>query len=349
QSERLLIECPQLFDLVWDALIRALSTESEVKWHSKPDRRWVDESRNRSAGRMVRALFKDPEMKTFESKAGLPVAWGNRLDQALSLPGDHGLHAIVMISSRLNRLYDIDPAWTEQKMLPRAECTGNENSAAFWSGYLWGSAPSQPLLYERLKPALIKLARHSKLSQEHANKLAEVFLLGWVWGDEADGPRQMISDIELREVLIHASDDLRTRVLLLLKIWAINSSAQLTHRLIPFLIQVWPKQRALRSEKMSQLLVDLAVSIPDRFPEIVEAILPRLVQIKGGSLSFLGIEDTVVARYPCVFLDLLWTVLGEDAANWPYKTSDMLAQLAEQAETQENPKLVELQRRERRV
>ncbi len=44
-------------------------------------------------------------------------------------------------------------------------------------------------------------------------------------------------------------------------------------------------------------------------------------------------------------LDLLWTILAEDATLWPYKIEETLDVLADAPETRADPRLSELRRR----
>src|SRR3546814_19607030 len=58
-------------------------------------------------------------------------------------------------------------------------------------------------------------------------------------------------------------------------------------------------------------------------------------------------EDNPVQLYPAAMLDLLWTILAEDVALWPYKVEDLLNPLFETPATRADPRLSELRRRRR--
>ena len=350
KGERLLLECPRVFDLVWNAMIRALAAAPDVKRFSRPDRGWVDEGLNRPAGRMVSALFKDPASKAFEPTMSLPDAWKGRLDQLLALSGDHRPHAIAMMTPQLNWLFQTDPDWVGDKLLPLADGEGDD-SQAFWAGYFWGARTPQLSLYHRLKPAFITLARQKGHRREHANQLAGMLLAGWGIDDGNPGSVQLISDVELREILIHADDDLRTQMLWHLERWVLEPDGDWGNRLVPFLARVWPRQRDVRTMRVSGRLADLALAIPNRFPEIVKAILPRLVPIKGHllrSTPFLDGEASIAGRHPEALVDLLYAILAEDPVDWPYEIGKILSQLAEQPETRDDLRLAELRRRAQR-
>lgn len=349
---RLFSELPVVFDLVWDAAVKALMTAPEVKRYPRPDRAWADEGLNSPVGNMVEALFVDPAKMAFEPLAGLPNTWQRRLDQLLGLPGDRRSHAIVMISLRLNWLFQTDPNWTQAQLVSLAGGM-EDDSMAFWAGYFWRAQKPQRDLYLRLKPGFIARARHSGQRRNDANALAGLLLAGWNDDEGVVDSERLITNIEMREILIHAQDDLRTQMLWYLERWTLEPESRWGERLVPFLTQVWPRQRDVRTASVSARLADLALAIPDRFPEIVEAILPRLVPANGASLRispFLTGEssNTIARRHPKALLDLLWAILNEDPAAWPYGVDKLFSQLAERAETQCDPRLAELRRREHR-
>jgi hypothetical protein len=348
KSEQLLKHSPSIFDLVWDALIAALTANPEVRRFPKPNRSWVDEGLNRPAGRMVDAMFNDPCKANFEEGQGLPEAWKRRLNQLISLPGDHRFQAIAMIAPRLNWLFYFDPTWTGATLVPLAS-DADSGGKAFWAGFFWGArAPHLPL-YLQLKPFFIELAHQPGLRREHANVLSGILLAGW--GDKGDDikPHQLIPDVELREILIHAEEGFRAQVLLHLEHWTIAGAGGWADRLIPFLTKVWPRQRALRTAYMSACLANLALAMPSQFPEIVDAILPRLTMVKGAaSLRIkpaLDSQECVAIRHPKALLDLLWVILANDPADWPHGSNKLLGQLANQNDTQHDPRLLELRRR----
>ncbi|WP_308584313.1 SIR2 family protein [uncultured Pseudomonas sp.] len=354
QGKRLVTEAPVIFDLVWNALVAALMVTPELKRYPRPDRTWIDESVTSPVGLMIESLFNDPANLALEPGVGLPVSWHHRINQVLSLPDDHRSHAIVMISSRLNWLYHIDPSWTEGQFISFADGDGEE-SEAFWAGYLWRAQKPQRQLYSLLKPGFISLACRTGQRRNHARTLAGLLLSGW--GDHETSlefeSKTLITDVEMREILIHTDDNLRTQILWYLEHWSLEKNSLWDDRLMPFLTKVWPRQRDVRTSLVSARLVDLALSLPNRFPEIVDSILPKLVIINGESLRIItslttGSSNTIAERHPQALLNLLCAILGEDPMNWPYGIEKLFTQLAEKEETQNDPRLAELIRREQR-
>lgn len=348
RAARLIVDLPDVFGLLWDALADALAKHPPKDRFRGSDQRWVDDGLNQPAGRLVDALLKDPAKNDLKPGQALPEAWKARLDQLLALPGDARRHAIAMISPHLNWIYNIDPEWAESRLLAVADGDGPD-AQAFWGGYFWAARTPQLPLYMRLKPAFISLARSGSNRRDHANKLAGMLLAGWAGSDHDAQDDTLIPDVELREVLIHADDELRTQMLWYLQRWSNEPGSKWGARILPFLRKVWPRQRAVRTPQTSSRLADLALAMPDRFVEIAELVIPLLGPAEGPNVRMgpsIFPEDGIAARHPRLLLDLLWKILPEDAWLWPYETKRTLDALGALAEVQGDPRLSELVRRE---
>jgi hypothetical protein len=89
----------------------------------------------------------------------------------------------------------------------------------------------------------------------------------------------LVTEVELREVLIYADDEFRQQLLWQLEQWIRQPDSVWRGRVIPFFRQVWPKQRALHTPSMSSYLANFALASGKLMPAIVELILPRLVPV----------------------------------------------------------------------
>src|SRR3546814_3328665 len=76
--------------------------------------------------------------------------------------------------------------------------------------------------------------------------------------EEAQEPERLIPDVELREILIHADEELRAQMLGYLERWAREPNSRWLDRVIPFLLKVWPRQSAIRTQRISRRLTELA-------------------------------------------------------------------------------------------
>ena len=335
---------------LWTRMMEVLALGDDESRH-RPDANWADDALNSPVERLFKLLMKDPTKNGLAPGAGYPVHWIARLDQLLDLPGDMRRHTLVMISFQLPWLFAIDPAWTERQLLPAAENSGPDGDA-FWDGVLWAAQMPSRELFARLKAGLIARASQPHAHRDHSDIMAGLLLGAWGGAEGAAEPVRLISDIELREVLIEGDDQLRGQIIWHLEHWLAGDKGRWYRHVIPFLNQVWPKQRALHTPSLSARLTDFALASGDLMPAVIELILPRLVPIRMGSLRMLllkdGSEDYQVQRYPRATLDLLWAVLTEDPLFWPYKIEDVLDYLATVPETSGDPRLSELRRRRER-
>ena len=192
---------------LWTRLVAALVLEGEDRPH-RADRSWADDALNAPVGRLVRLLMDDPMKADRVVSGGFPEVWTAHADQLLALPDDRRRHALVMLGNQYSWLFNIEPTWAERALLP-AIAADNADSDALWDGIFWSARmPSRPL-FERIKPGLVAQARKTAMRRKNYEVIAIMLLSGW--GGEADAPEpeRLLTDIELREILIHADDELR--------------------------------------------------------------------------------------------------------------------------------------------
>ena len=332
---------------LWRALMAALRPE-DGDGRRRPHRSWATEALNAPVGKLFGLAMKDPATKELKAGAGFPSHWTTLLDDLLALPGDLRRHTLVMLGYQVTWLFTIDRDWTEGWML-RLVNDDSTDGDALWEGLLWAARmPSRPL-YGLVKKALLERAvRDGGSDRQDRTTIVAGFLLAG-WGSTDDDGTPLVLDDELRETLIHTSDEFRRRLLWQLERWCAEPEALWRDKVGFFFEQVWPKQRALHTPAMSGQLANFALVSGDLMPRVVAAILPRLVPIRDATLRLdtgnrTG-ERSLAHDHPGPLLDLLWAVLGEDASLWPYRVEHSLEGLAQASETAADPRLSELRRR----
>jgi hypothetical protein len=346
-GDRVYGELAPLLDYLWGPLVLALPLREESRKH-RVDSSWANDVLNAPVGKLANLLMKDPATKGRALGEDFPPAWMAKQEQLLALPGDMRRHALVMLGFQINWLFAIAPQWTEQHLLT-VVANEDDDGDALWDGILWAArAPTRPL-YELLKSGLLARAMSPMRRRAEANVIGGFLLAGWGGDPDADPPGQLVTNAELREILVESDEDLRSQILWHLEHWSANAEGKWRVRLVPFLKDIWPNHRVVRTPDMSTRLVDLALASGDLFPQVVEAILPRLVPVRGGMLRgfMLGeeAENHPASIYPVAMLDLLWAILAEDATLWPYKIEDVLDILSDAPATRADPRLSELRRR----
>jgi hypothetical protein len=329
-----------ILDVLWTrimALIKrpdASADTSIVRTNQEPD--WATSALNSPVGYLAQVLMGDPAINGLK-KAGIcfPDWWKARADELLSLSGNHRRYALAIFCHNLVWLFAIDPNWVVKALLPVIEGEDSD-SDAFWAGFFWGAKVPQRELYLRMKPALLRLAhKGSDTRRKHAEILAGIILVGW--GNRKDSAEvRVISDNEMTAVLLDADDDFRVQLLWHLENWTKQAESEWGEDAAILLKQVWPKQIAAKTPRVSAKLAELAFAQGDRFPLFIDYVLPLVVPIDQDYIR-LPIErtdsDLLVETYPEQTLALLDAVLTDNARQWPYGVSEILDRIAK-AETQ---------------
>ncbi len=303
-------------DVIWDKVIEAATLHPSM-YKQKPRRDWSFEALNSAAGRLVSSLMQIPLP---EGQNEVPASWIARLTKVLQLPGDHARHALYHVARRTSWFYFHQKAWMDEHVLPSASDEGPDGDV-FWAGFSGMRHIPDPELIERLKPAM--LARVGSRGRAEQN-LVGYLLSGW----GSKGHAQIVSDAELRDMLILGDDALRLAVLNFLGDWAAQAP-DWRDMVLPFISKIWPKQRTARTPAMSAALFRFASRFPDQLAAILTLLSRRLVTIAGERNLRLSckVED-LDEEATLALIAALEKLLPEDRAAWPYHCKTMVDAIA---------------------
>lgn len=148
---------------------------------------------------------------------------------------------------------------------------------------------------------------------------AEQNLVGYLlsgWGSKQHA--QIVSDAELRDMLILGDDALRLAVLNFLGDWAARAP-DWRDMVLPFISRIWPKQRTVRTPAMSAALFRFASRFPDQLAAILTLLSRRLITIAGERNLRLACDVAELDEEATLALiAALEILLPEDRAAWPY-------------------------------
>lgn len=347
---------PSLFSKLTERLTASLKLKPErgfsgvVRGNKEAD--WVMEAINSPTGDVAMAIFTDPQVSNLGVGATFPGSWARQVEALLALPGDLRQHTLVIFAHRLSWFFAIDPSWTRNHLLSILDAGDTNDRQALWSGFLWGGRVEGYELFSLLKPHLITLATSHKLEKRgHTTAVSGLLLTAWRLKNRKTGER-WVSDDELRDVLLKSSDDLRLNIL-----WRaeqlskseedeINASDQSV--LLDLLRDVWPRQVAARTPSVSACLCELVFSQPEFFPELFEVVLPLLGKIGRNHLNLYKLQKNkyeLVKAHPEKILSLLYAVLPDEIASWPYDIGELLGQIgAANTDLNTDARLIELRR-----
>lgn len=351
-SETLISSYRDAFEGAWKNVIATLKLNADIsktalnRGNKEPD--WVTEALNSPTGKLAQAIMNDPQKKGIKGKRGFPRSWLNQVEELLNLPGDHRRYALVIFAYNLDWFFYHEHPWTEMNLIS-ALSKERDDQEAFWDGFFWGPKPPSDKLFLRLKPWLLKMPiGKSVVGRREASVLSVVLLIGWGRTCKKNNVR-LVSNDEMRTILLNANDDFRGQLLWHLGRWAADENGIWEKNLSIFFSEVWPRQKQAKSPKMSAKLCDLVFSSKKVFAAAIDDILPLVTRIEEEGFifpHFRGAEDKIIEKYPEKFLTLLWTVLPDSATKWPYGVGDVLPKITEAEPALLNDgRLIELKRR----
>ncbi len=331
---------PATFEKILSKLISVVRTkppgsESAIlRGRSEPD--WVAEAINAPVGKLAQVLMADERIDALRENQGFPSEWLVHVEALLHLDGDLRRHALVIFTHQLVWFYSKDLIWTEANLLSILEGSSDEDRMAMWSGFSWAAAMPPPKLYLRLKPALLQLAAGRSVSRGgHVGVLAGIVLAGWGSINQETG-QAFISNQELNQVILRADEEFRLRMIWQIKKWAESSVPEQppnwSVKIIELFRNAWPRQKSAKTPAVSAQLCGLAFSNPERFPQIVEVILPLLTHTDRLDVLLFEVErsaSNLVSQYPEQILALLYKALPDNVANWPYGIEPVLRRIGE--------------------
>lgn len=332
KSAKRLIEHAPTFKALWDRSICLMNAypeacESRIGTNSE-GYAWVDHAKNSPQGDLAGILM---EVLSHDLKkdAGLPGEWVKNVEELLDLPNEGHRFALVKFTYNLNWFYSIDRQWTIAHLLPFLK-KSDQDREAFLAGFLWSSKVSIEL-FKILKQYLFDLAKQNTHDNHIRKSLSSVLLLGWGNVDNATGYRP-VTDSEMRDILVNADERFRLSTLWNVEHFMNERDSDWGHKTIKFIKDVWPRHIKVKSPTVSARLCSLALSNTEVFSEIVDDIIALVKGFPVGRIPLPNlkvIEQTVIAKDPEKVLDLLFNVLTEDTAYWPYNTNETLDKIVE--------------------
>ena len=292
------------------------------------------EALNSPAGHIAMSILEDPRLEHAEDSLVQTESW-NQLARLLSIGGESRRQAIVMMCHHLRWLVHVNQEWTEQHLLVILDKDDDDDKQALWAGFLWNARIGEPNFYLRLKPGLLQLAKSQNTARRgHVQSLAYLVMQGWIPPRENVAP--LVSDVEFRDVLLHAGDDFRSNILWQIERWLdsesgdnFDASLECAKR---FFTDVWPRQMSVKTPTMTVRLCEMLLSNKRGFTILSPAVLPLLTKLPGGfdtHLDFRVELDEMVAEEHESLLQLLHTILPDDVAGWPYRIGDVIERLDE--------------------
>ena len=313
---------------------------------------WLTEAINAPAGNLAELVMTDPLIDGLKRGKGFPKKWIDYVKQLITLPAPSRQHALAIFSRNLDWFYAINSSFSSKTFLSLLERDSqNDDSDACWTGFFAGAKYPTAPLFKRIKPQLLDMAtRESPQVRREVQTLSGLLLAGW--GSKSTTQKRLVSNTELRAILLKSNEVFRTQILWHLSRWSGKSEREWSSQLVEFFENVWPKEKTIRTARISSGLCNVALSQEEHFPEIVNVILPHIDQTQDTNVSLfmrVGPEKEYIKLHPEALLDLLFAVLPEDPTQWPHNIGQILTKLEKQnPQLRKNFKLIELKNRLRK-
>jgi SIR2-like domain len=344
-AQRLQTDLPDLFATLWTRALATIGADPEVVDSSISERNgydWATHALNSPTGKLTQALFSDPRAQMDQ----IPAGWLARVDALLDLGGTPRRDTVVFLAHHLAYLHYRAPEWTVARVV--GVLGGDaEDERAFWSGFLWAAAFPGYALYRLIKPHLLALAVEPAKRSSHFEVAVSLVLGGWANVDEATG-EATVSDGELREALRAGDSDFRHRILWQLKAWTPGEGGEWRGNALRLLRNVWPRELVVRSPRLSEDLFDLALAAGGDFPAFVDAVVPLMTTLDKNAHCLLPLtlaDNKADALDPMSLLKLVYAALAEDVGEWSWGAEVVVERLAQNAETVQDERTLQLRRR----
>ena len=180
-------------------------------------------------------------------------------------------------------------------------------------------------------------------------KIAGMLLAGWGSFDTTKYGERCVSNDEMRQTLRTGGDAFRRQVLWYLRTWSEEDGERWGTQALVLLRDVWPRERAVRTEETSAGLFDLAIDTDgDMFTLLVDAVTPLMTTLSSSTLGLVKLmrgADEELVREPMALLKLLYAALAQSATDWPYHADSVIERLASNPATAHDPRMAERRRR----
>lgn len=297
-------------------------------------RRTFDHAINGPVGMCVEALFHAVPGKKQEAGSLVPDYIKSRVERLFSAAGEGSDHAVSIACSKLNWLMFIDPAWTEERLIPLLAFAHPASEPA-WNGFLHSGQPPWPSLAEIIKPLLLAVFPWAEgFSWDRTLSEIAAQWLGYMRVFHSNEPSGL-SQGEMRSVFRAMSDNTRNRFISWLSLVGQKNENGWAKYVIPLINEDWPRERRYRTSASMRAWISLLDATGDSFPAVYEAVKRFLVPMETNDHPFyrftgeIGEDTPITVQFPEATLDLMSRATPQALTRPSYELPKVLALIAE--------------------
>jgi len=255
------------------------------------------------------------QQKPLEDGQGLPDIIKHLFADLCNMHVASFRHGRVVLATHVITLFRVDPPWATKYLLPVFDWQQSRDEArAAWEGFLWSPRIYWPLIAAFKQPFLATARHYSQLGR-HKDQYAALLTFAALESGEtlskselANATRSLPSEglYGATQALVRALEGAGEQ-----------RSEYWSHRVLPYVQNIWPKSRDVASPGISESLAELCVAAGDAFPEALSEIKYWLqpLELPDDVVRLLH-EAQLPGQFPEPALAFLDAVIG-DNAQWP--------------------------------
>ena len=296
-------------------------------------RRTIDHAINGPVGSLTDGLLRALNSLELNQGIGIPSDFTSRLQALMQSPGEGNDHVVSILCRQLSWLYHIDSDWVQEEILPWLRFEHNKAEPA-WNGYLAAAQIPPQALGEKITPQLVQLFPRINdwdWQQRLASIAAQMIVQLVIYRKgEPDG----LTESQARHCIRNMDEQCRREAISQLGRIGTNRQGGWVSHVIPFIENVWPRERAFRTSGLVAAWISMLDDSGSNFPAVLAAVRRHLVPVDGTPLwlhrfSMVSDETSLTERFPNDVLTLLDAVVPNSPAALPYNLSEMLDQISE--------------------
>ncbi len=312
------------FWAIFNLLLDNISDERKYE----PDKNIVNYTINHPIGMITEALMNRFSIRKLKNGERIPD--GNLLLSVNRLIADSSnklLAGKIILISRLNYFYAVDPDWTEKNLIPLLDWQRSNSAALIWQGYLWNPRFSTNLVIAIKVYLLDSIENKDQLGQSK-DRLFQLFvLICFEFPDlyklqeqryalNAMGADGLIAVSRFLSDLVRSDPQ--------------SADTYWLNRLQPFIMRAWPKSADFISDKTCQNFVLTVIELDEVFAEAVDFIEPLLKPTPDlGHLIYRIVDKSLLETQPKTVLKLLSIIFSDEYQFLTGKFRELLNRMVE--------------------
>ena len=220
-------------------------------------------------------------------------------------------HGRVFLAKNAIALFRVDREWSQEHLLDLFDWANEAEALSAWKGFLWTPQLYSPFMTE-LKVPFLQTAERFALLGDHGRQYADLLTFAALDGSKFLAARELAVATKTMppEGLAQAAHTLERA----LSAAGTKAASYWLEHVVPYLKQIWPQDRALRSQPISEAMARIAIAAESAFPQALGLVKDWLMPVESADYPVhLLATSGLAGMFPVEALDLLDRVVSVDA------------------------------------